>query len=59
MSVAPLHPQLTAQGAPRKVLEAAEEIDEFTEASLRPPKELVAFVNTWLTNRRSNDRYGH
>lgn len=49
---------LKALDAPRKVLEAGRIIDEYQEAGMRPPRELVEYVQDWTNRNRGNNRYG-
>lgn len=44
--------------APRKVVEAGEEIDKASDARINPPMELVAYVRGWVVRNQGNDRYG-
>ncbi len=46
--------ELRQMGAPRKVVEAGEELDSspFTN------KELAQYVKDWVTRNRGNNRYG-
>jgi len=49
---------LKALDAPRKVLEAGRIIDEYQEAGMRLPRELVEYVQDWTNRNRGNNRYG-
>jgi hypothetical protein len=44
--------------APRKVLEAADILDDHQRLGLTPPREFVQYVDDWLNRNRGNDRYG-
>ena len=50
--------ELELKGAPRKVLEAGEVIDKHVAANIRPPKDVVAFVQAWVGQSNTQDRYG-
>ena len=50
--------ELQALSAPRRVIEAGEEIDKRVEAKLSPSTEFVAYVRDWVTRNQGNNRYG-
>ena len=50
--------ELRAMGAPRLIVEAGEEIDKATSASISAPTSIVSMVREWVTKQRGNDRYG-
>ncbi|RPA32797.1 hypothetical protein EGC79_20475 [Shewanella vesiculosa] len=44
--------------APRKVLEAGEEIDKQVEANVPVSMSLSRYVRDWVTRNQGNNRYG-
>lgn len=48
--------ELRAVGAPQQVLDAASECEEFYQAGLTPPRELVDLIRSWVY--KGQDRYG-
>ena len=48
--------ELTSMGAPRRILEAAAEVQKYLDAKLRPPAALVGLVEAWVY--RPQNRYG-
>lgn len=44
--------------APRKVVEAGEEIDKQAQAGVPVSFSLSAYVKDWVTRNRGNNRYG-
>lgn len=50
--------ELQALSAPRNVVDAGKQIDQATQAGLRAPMELVAYVRGWVTRNMGNNRYG-
>ena len=50
--------ELLDLGAPRKVVEAGEEIDKAVLARSHVPYVLQAYVREWVTKHRSNNKYG-
>lgn len=58
IALGPIATQLRAMSAPKHVLEAGQELDASNKARLSPSKELSQYVQRWLANVRSNNRYG-
>lgn len=48
--------ELTALGAPQRILDAGAECDKYQQASLRPPSELVSLIRSWVF--KEQNRYG-
>jgi hypothetical protein len=44
--------------APRKVVEAGEEIDKQVQANVPVSVSLTAYVKNWVTRNMGNNRYG-
>jgi hypothetical protein len=45
--------------APRKVVEAGEEIDKQVLANVPVSVSLTSYVKDWVTRNMGNNRYGH
>lgn len=51
--------ELEKRGAPRDVQDAGNRIDKFVEAGVKPPVDLVQFVQRWVGSNQAQDKYGH
>lgn len=48
--------ELQAMSAPRRIIEAASEVQKYLDAKLRPPASLVGIIEQWVY--RPQNRYG-
>lgn len=50
--------ELEAMGAPRRIIEAGEEIQKMLDAKLIPSRQLVQYVQQWVGRANAQNRYG-
>lgn len=53
-----LEAELNELGAPRDVVDAGKRIDQYADAKLRPPRDLVGFVYDWVGRSQAQNRWG-